>query len=272
MILQLWGLIKLFACSCLFSLDATACDHARVAAAADPGVRPTCAEEKAGPKHLLWKVRKGLRVEIPYSNHPRVQPFRNLAFLELEQEDTAAIQFCVGNIRKFPSEMDREMTSALQAEGFCSLERLLAAVFHCVSLGKDTQGNKLFAEVPTPMRQEDGGLDFYGMETVHLYVEEEWRGLCLLMTLRESHRLYGNRRNALMGIVVHGKGREGEAAALLCRALAKTHASTRKIRGVLYTFHTGNGTYKRVERPCWARVALALQKGGGFAFSPIPSS
>jgi hypothetical protein len=272
MILQLWGWIKLLACSCLFSLDATSCDHTRVAAAVDHGLCPACDEKKTGPKHLLWKERKGLSVEIPCSKHPWVQPFRNLTFHELEEEETAAIQFCVGNIRNFPSEMDREFTLALQAEGFCSMEHLLAAVFRCVSLGKDAQGNKLFAEVPMPMRHEDAGLDFYGMETVHLYVEEEWRGLCLLMTLRECHRLYGNRRNALMGIVVHGKGREEEAGALLCRALAKTRSSTRKVRGVLYTFHAGSGKYKKVERPCWARIALALQKGGGFAFSPVTSS
>ena len=211
-------------------------------------------------KTLAWKERKGLTVYIPpcHYSQEKILPFVNKAFDEFATEHTAAIQFCIGNSSKIPSTLDKEFNAALRAEGYDlnNLHSILKNVYHCAVIGRDTCGKKMAYETVTPMMHKacDGPFldeensSYFGMKEVSLFVERGWRGTCMLMVLKRTHRLFRNKNNCIMGFVVHTDSQA--AAALLRRALKsfiqrKGHRKMR-IRGLLYLYNYKSNCYTDV--------------------------
>lgn len=225
---------------------------------------------------VLWKERKGLKeVKIPcsLSNALAVLPFSNHVFEEHTKEVTAAIQFCIGNPRKIPFTLDTEFNAALLAEGFrvddatCILE----SVFKCAAQGKDLRGNQLQYDKLIPLTEKQGNdISFYGMKKVYLYIDKDWKGVCILMILKETHRLYSNYKNCIMGIVTHGTTMEG--AFLLANALKvmdEPEERAKAIRCVVYRFDPHSNSYEREKKKLTEEGIKKVLGNRGFIMTPI---
>lgn len=202
-------------------------------------------ETQQSNKRILWKKRKSLNVIIP---HPSsylgdATPFSNLVFEEFAVEVTAAIQFCIGSTRKIPATLDKRFNAALRAEGGRVLQEtvrdILDSVYKCAFSGKDLKGNLLVYEELIPFMVGDAWL----MDSVFLYIEREWKGTCVLMILKQNHRLYRNYHNAIVGVVVHNEAIG--SAKLLGDALDALRGviQTQAVRGILYQFHKKSNSY-----------------------------
>jgi len=222
-------------------------------------------------RYILWKVRKSLKIVIPSPTNTAVVPFNSNVFEEHAKENSAAIQFCIGNHQKIPSNLCTEFNDALFAEGFRvdNTTRILESVFQCAAQGKDLQGNQLLHGKLIPLINKDG----YDMKRVCMYIDRDWKGICILMVLKETHRLYGNYKNAIMGIVTHSTCME--AAFLLGNAMKCLETERpRVIRSTLYRFSPISNSYNEMVEPYdnkkkkEGRIKLLLNKRG-FILIPI---
>lgn len=228
---------------------------------------------KGTRRYILWKARKSLKIVIPSPTNTAVVPFESNVFEEHAKENSAAIQFCIGNHRKIPSIMCSEFNNALFAEGFCvyNTTRILESVFQCAAQGKDLQGNQLLHGKLIPLINKDG----YDMKRVCMYIDRDWKGICILMVLKETHRLYGNYKNAIMGLVTHSTCME--AAFLLGNAMNCLETEhPRVIRSTLYRYSTISNSYEEMTEPYDNKkkkegiIKVILNKRG-FILMPILS-
>jgi hypothetical protein len=173
----------------------------------------------------------------------------NRVFDEFAVETTAAIQFCVGNAGKIPFAIDKQLSQTLRAEGGRMDENvpyILQNVYDCATRGRDLRGNKLICEELIPMILQRDDFIWGGMENVFLYIERGWGGLCLLLVLKPLHRLYRNKSNAIIGIVVHNK--HAGSAHLLKSALDSLDFDVKEIRALLYHFNRTSNSYVEANR------------------------
>jgi hypothetical protein len=218
-----------------------------------PILHPLVEEKATKSKSLSWKERKSLsNLSIPPAYYTeKIVPFSNRVYMESATEHTAAIQFCIGNSSKIPSTLDKEFNAALRAEGYDlnNLKEILRNVYNCAALGRDTCGKRMAYETITPLIHASSKNDahFYGMKRVNLFVEKDWKGTCMLMVIKRTHRLFRNRNNCIMGFVVHTE--RYEAAALLQRALhSLLRTKKMKIRGLLYRYSVKSNCYLDVTK------------------------
>jgi hypothetical protein len=208
--------------------------------------------KNSSTKRILWKERKSLKIKIP-PTHPLhvVTPFVNNVYDEFANEVTAAIQFCIGNPRKFPIIIDHEFNAALIAEGGFrtdDMTLILESIYKCAKQGTDLLGNKLQCDQLIHIIHQDENAHFNGMQAVYLYIDKSWKGLCLFMVLKKSFRLYRNSKNAYMGLVTHSNS--NDAALLLAKTLqclkSKDHMSPQIIRASIYQFKTKTNSYVEI--------------------------
>ena len=208
--------------------------------------------KKCSPKRILWKERKSLKIKIPSTNPWHVvTPFVNNVFDEFTQEVTAAIQFCIGNPQKFPDLLDYAFNETLLAEGGFHVDDMmliLKSIYKCTAKGKDFLGNQLQYNQLIHLIPKDEHNEFHGMEAVYFYIDNSWKGLCLLMVLKKNYRLYRNYKNAYIGLVTHSNS--NDAAFLLAKTLgclkSKDHMSPQIIRASIYQFKSNTNNYVEI--------------------------
>jgi hypothetical protein len=211
------------------------------------GSRALITQTHKNKRLLLWKTWKSLRnITIPHQNKSMGEAvtFENKVFDEFAVETTAAIQFCVGNAHKIPLVIDNKLNQTMRAEGGRLDEYMpyvLQNVYDCVLSGRDLGGNKLICEELVPMIMRKDDFILHCVEEIFLYIESGWEGLCLLMVLKPMHRLYRNKNNAIVGIVVHNN--HTGSARLMGSALNSLDINVKEIRALLYQFKRKSNSY-----------------------------